>query len=178
MSWVKWYHFGVPDEEGEERESIREHSASVGHCKICTALSGCYFASNNHPAYPQHPHCDCLLLPISVSEGEVTAYCDIRKFTEYIFRFDKSKGKSFLFEEWGYNVGDSENLKEELEQRAKEKYISGDYTLQYSDENGQRITIMIPLVDQNNNTIIIKTGWMVHPLGLIVCATPFTGVAK
>lgn len=178
MSWVKWYHFGVPDEEGEERESIRDDLADLGHCKICTALSGCYFASDNHPEYPQHLHCDCLLLPISVSEGEITAYCDIRKFTEYIFRFDKSKGKSFLFEEWGYNIGDSENLKEELEQQAKAKYLSGDYTLQLLNEYGQRITIAIVLQDQNKNDIIIKTGWMVRPLGRITCSTVFSGVAK
>ena len=116
-----------------------------------------------------------MLLPISVSEGEITAYCDIRKFTEYIFRFDKSKGKSFLFEEWGYNIGDSENLKEELEQQAKEKYLSGDYTLQFLNEYGQRITIAIVLQDQNKNDIIIKTGWMVRPLGRITCSTVFSG---
>ena len=178
MSWIKWYHFGVPDEEGSKRESARERLEQYNHCKVCTVLSGCYFVSENHPKYPQHLHCDCLLLPTAVSEDKVTAYCDIRKFTEYIFRFDNSKGKNYLFEEWGYTIGDSENLKEELERQAKEKYINGDNTLQLLNEYGQRITITISLQDQNKNDIIIKTGWMVHPLGRITCSTVFSGVAK
>ena len=49
---------------------------------------------------------------------------------------------------------------------------------QLSDEYGQRITITISLQDQNKNDIIIKTGWMVHPLGRITCSTAFTGVVK
>ena len=121
MSWVKWYHFGVPDEEGEKRKLKQEDLALLSHCKNCTALSGCYFISSNHPTYPQHFHCDCLLLPVSVSYDSLTAYCDIRKLTEYIFRYDNSRGKNYLFEDWGYNIGDAENLKEELERQAKRK---------------------------------------------------------
>ena len=37
-SWVKWYHFSVPDSEGSERESMREFLAMLGHCKPCTVL--------------------------------------------------------------------------------------------------------------------------------------------
>ncbi len=51
-----------------------------------------------------------------------TSYCDIRKLTEYIFRHDNSRGKNDLFEDRGYDIGDAENLKEEPERQAKEKY--------------------------------------------------------
>ena len=178
MSWIKWHHAGVPDEEGEEREEEREILANLSHCKKCTALSGCYFMWNNKPTYPQHIYCDCLLLPVSVSYDSLTAYCDIRKLTEYIFRYDNSRGKNYLFEDWGYNIGDAENLKEELERQAKEKYLSGDYRLQFANEYGQRITITIVLQDREKHDIMIKTGWLVHPLGRITCATPFSGVVK
>ena len=178
MNWIKWHHDGVPDKEGENRESVRKDLALLRHCEPCTALSGCCFVMDKKPDYPQHPFCDCLLLPIVISYGELIAYCDIRKFTEYIFQFNNSHGKSYLFEEWGFNIGDSENLKEEFERQAKQKYANGDYNLHYADRNGQRITITITLQSQNKNDIIIKTGWMVHPLGLIACVTPFTGVVK
>ena len=42
-SWVKWYHFGVPDEEGKKREVVRDRLSMMGHCKSCTVLSGCFF---------------------------------------------------------------------------------------------------------------------------------------
>ena len=32
--------------------------------------------------------------------------------------------------------------------------------------------------DKEKNVKIIKTGWMVRPLGLITCSTPFSGVVK
>lgn len=50
--------------------------------------------------------------------------------------------------------------------------------MQYADENGQRITIEIGLQDKEKNDRIIKTGWMVRPLGQITCSTPFTGVVQ
>lgn len=178
MSWIKWYHFGVPDEEGSKRERAREDMEYLGHCKVCTALSGCYFVYGNHPQHPQHPYCDCRLLPIAVSKSDLTAYCDIRKLTEYLFRLDNSKGKTPLFEKWGYTIGDSANLKAELERQAREKYLRGAYVLQRLDEYGQRITITITVHDQNNKPIKIKSGWMIRPLGRITCATAFTGVAK
>lgn len=178
MSWNKWHHDKVPNEEGKEREKIRKKLAQLGHCKTCTVLSGCYFVSGNTPDYPQHLHCDCLLWPIAVANDELTAYCDITKFTEYIFRYDKSKGKTYVFEEWGFHIGDSEYLKEELERQAKAKYANGDYTLGVLDEYGQRITIIITLQDKQKNVRIFKTGWMVRPLGRITCNTPFTGGAK
>ena len=48
-SWIKWIHWGVTDEEGEERERQRKQLAFFMHCLCCTALSGCYFAVNNKP---------------------------------------------------------------------------------------------------------------------------------
>ena len=53
----------------------------------------------------------------------------------------------------------------------------GEYSLQLLDEHGQRITIELELKTKNKN-VKIKTGWMVHPLGLISCATPYTGEVK
>ena len=58
--------------------------------------------------------------------------------------------KNYLFEDRGYNIGDAENLKEELERQAKEKCLSGDYRLQFANEYGQRITITIVLQDREN----------------------------
>ncbi len=177
-NWIKWYHKDVPDEPGKIRELARENLALLAHCKKCTALSGCYFASDNKPMYPQHPFDDCEIHSINITQHTLFAFCDIRKFTEYIFRLDNSHGKTYIFENWGYTVGDSQNLKNELETQAKEKYFNGDYKLQFADENGQRITIEITLQDKGKNDKIIKTGWMVRPLGQITCSTPFSGVIQ
>lgn len=177
-AWIKWYHNGVPDEMGDARERARSKLSLFRHCKKCTALSGCYFVSYNKPDYPQHPFDDCEIHPISITRNQLTAFCDIRKFTEYIFRFDNSRGKTYIFENWGFTIGDSQNLKDELERQAKEKYLNGDYKLQSADENGQRITIAISLQDKEKNVRMIKTGWMVRPLGQITCSTPFTGVVQ
>ena len=176
--WIKWFHKGVPDETGNARERARNRLALFRHCKKCTALSGCYFVSDNKPDYPQHPFDDCEIYRVNVMQNRLTATCDIRKFTEYIFRLDNSRGKTYIFEDWGFTIGDSQYLKEELEKQAKDKYFNGYYKLQYADENGQRITIEISLQDKEKNVKIIKTGWMVRPLGLITCSTPFSRVVK
>ena len=90
MNWIKWHHGGVPDVEGELRDKIRKKLSLLGHCKPCTALSGCYFGVEKKPDYPQHPSCDCFLLPVAVTYGNVVAYCNITKFTGYIFKLDNS----------------------------------------------------------------------------------------
>ena len=70
-SWVKWHHFGVPDEEGSERESMREFLAMLGHCKSCTVLSGCFFVKSRLPKKQGagkgllHNNCDCELIKIA-----------------------------------------------------------------------------------------------------------------
>ncbi len=93
-NWIKWYHEGVPDEPRKIRELVRENLALFAHCKKCTALSGCYFVSGNKPTYQQHPFDDCEIHSINITQNNITAICDIRKFTEYIFRLDNSHGKT------------------------------------------------------------------------------------
>ena len=44
-SWAKWFHFAVPDEEGEKRKKIKDRLFELGHCKECLALSVCYFVN-------------------------------------------------------------------------------------------------------------------------------------
>ena len=175
--WIKWRHSDIPDEEGEAREKARSEAKRQKHCNVCTVLSGDYFPSFNMPHYPQHPHCDCMLLSISKPASQAIANCALAKFTGYVFLSENSKGKTELFESWGYTLEDSEYLKYEFEEQAKEKYLKGDYVLQLLDTHGQRITIVIELKTTNNN-VKIKTGWMVHPLGLITCATPYSGEVK
>ena len=83
-----------------------------------------------------------------------------------------------MFLNLGYGIEDSEFLKSEFEEQARKKYLNGDYSLNFLDKYGQRITISITLKNLDNNDTIFKTGWMVHPLGFITCSTPFTGVVK
>ena len=176
--WVKWRHRGIPDEEGAERELARNNAELDKHCKVCTVLSGCYFPSFNMPKYPQHEHCDCMLASISNPNSQAVAFCAVEKFSGYVFDPENSDGKTELFVNWGYSIEDSEFLKSEFEEQARKKYLSGNYTLNLLDKYGQRITISITLKNSDNNDIIFKTGWMVHPLGLITCSTPFSGVIK
>lgn len=130
------------------------------------------------PEYPQHPHCDCMLLSISKPTTQTVAFCAIEKFTGYVFIPENSKGKTDLFLNLGYGIEDSEFLKSEFEKQARKKYLNGDYSLNFLDKYGQRITISITLKNLDNNDTIFKTGWMVHSLGFITCSTPFTGVVK
>lgn len=96
----------------------------------------------------------------------------MRKFTEYIFN-DKyrNNGKSKLFGLLGFLIDDSEYLKTEYENQARNQYLKGNYVLGKLDRYGQRITITITL----RNGVKFESGWLVHPLGLIVCTTPLGG---
>lgn len=171
--WVKWRHFGVPDEEGEARERARADAEDNKHCKVCTVLSGDYFPSFNMPLYPQHPHCDCMLLSISKPTSQAVANCALEKFTGYVFGEKyKDNGKIKLFKDLGFTVEDSEYLKSEFEKQAKQKYINGNYVLGRLNEYGQRITIDIKLKSPTKDDIILRTGWMIRPLGYITCNTP------
>lgn len=172
--WIKWRHPGIPDEEGKAREQARKEAELSRHCKICTVLSGDYFPSFNMPLYPQHPHCDCMLMSVSKPASQAVASCALGKFTGYVFLPGNSHGKTKWFTNQGYTIEDSEYLKSEFERQAREKYLKGDYALQILNEYGQRITVSIELKTEKRN-VKIKTGWMVHPLGLITCATPFSG---
>lgn len=179
-NWIKWYHWGIPDEEGEEREKVREKAAVSNHCKPCTAMSGCYFIDTEKtcPANPHHTNCHCEKL--SLNPPAVDAVCDIKKFTNYIFSGEyESNGKRKLFEDsFGFTIDDSEYLKSELDRQAREKYISGDYSLGKLNDEGQRITIAIDIITPFLGNITLKTGWMVHTNGKITCATPLGGKFK
>lgn len=182
-SWVKWFHLGVPDEEGEERESQRKNLEKLGHCKPCTVLSGCYFVKSRLPKKKAegdgllHPRCDCKLNGIVKPNGKITANCPIGKFTDYIFSEKHAgNGKLQLFRDYfGFTKEDSEYLKTEFDVQAKQKYLNGDYEIGKLDEHGQRISITITVDSATRKNIKLVTGWMVYPLGKIVCTTPLGG---
>ena len=171
--WIKWYHSGIPDEEGEKRKQAQDDAKILKHCENCTALSGCYFSAKNMPLYPLHPHCDCLVFSISKQISKVVATCALEKFTDYIFGEKyQNNGKTRLFKELGFTVKDSNYLKSELERQAKQKYLNGDYILGHLNKYGQRITIDIKMKSPLKNDIILKTGWMIRTLGCLTCNTP------
>ena len=80
----------------------------------CDKFNGCYFIVKQMPKYKQHPRCQCWLNKIAKLIPYITenATCDIRKFAEYVFDEEKSKGKKELFEGWGYTIEDSEYLQQ------------------------------------------------------------------
>lgn len=179
-SWVKWLHWGVPDEEGEERNTVRDHLETLGHCKPCTVLSGCYFVRSKLPKTEGggllHPKCDCRLNKIVKPSGKIEAVCPIKKFTEYIFSEKYAyNGKMELFKALGFKKEDSEYLKREFDRQAKQKYLNGEYELGRLNEHGQRISITITVDSRTRKGIKLITGWMVHPLGKIICTTPLGG---
>lgn len=183
-SWVKWFHWGVPDEEGEEREAQRKNLEKMGHCRECSVLSGCYFVKSRLPRKKSqgdgllHQNCDCKLNGIEKPTAEAIAICSIEKFTGYIFS-DKEKylsnGKIKLFKELGFTKEDSEYLKMEFDSQGKRQYLNGDYEIGKLDEFGQRINITITVNSATKKNIKLVTGWMVHPLGKITCNTPLGG---
>jgi len=150
------------------------------HCAACEALDGCRFTTQNVPPRPQHPFCQCWVepIPLEAMMDEASAECNISKFRDYVFNAEitKNGGKKALFESWGYTAEDSEWLQQEFERQALEKYIAGQYTLGKLDKYGQRISILIDLLNKNTNeTVIIKSGWMVRPDGSITLNTPLAG---
>ena len=125
-NWVKWFHWGVPDEEGKEREERRNDLEALGQCKPCTVLSGCYFVKSRLPKKKAegdgllHPHCDCQLNGIAKPNGRITTICPIEKFTGYIFSEKYiDNGKLQLFKDLGFTIENSEYLKLEFEVQAK-----------------------------------------------------------
>ena len=100
----------------------------------------------------------------------------IAKFDPYLFDPNGVYGhkKDVLFRLWGYTVEDSRWLKEEIERQGLEKYISGEYTLNKLDYNGQRINIVIKIPRKDNGEeVSFISGWMVMPNGKIRLATPY-----
>lgn len=185
-AWIKWIHYGVPDEEGKEREDIRNRLADLFHCKKCTALSGCYFVTNEMPGHlpPEmlHPRCDCTYEFVAASQvkEQARAICSVNKFSGFVFQQSGIRaGKDTPYLDLGFDINDSEYLSKEYERQAKERYEQGQYVLhkkqtEKSKTFGQTINIVIELTG-NGKTRKVRSGWMVHPLGLIVLATPYLG---
>ena len=91
--WCEWSHFLVPNKPDWFRQILRNIIAILGHCLLCSAVDGCYFIKNNSPKHPLHIKCDCTQKVISIIKvkNNATAECDIKKFTEYIFKDKKSE---------------------------------------------------------------------------------------
>lgn len=174
-SWIKWIHTGIPDDIGIIRNEMRNLAERNGHCAKCTALSGCYFYNEDIlkcPLCPLHPDCHCYKINIDYS-NDIVAYCDILKFTKYIFSDQYLvNGKKNLFENLGFTISNSEYLKKEYERQAKLKYETGNYVLDKLDRYGQRINITIEFPRSNKENITFVSGWMVYPNGYIACITP------
>ena len=128
------------------------------------------------PNFPLHDKCDCKIKSTNylTVKSKATAECDIRKFTEYIFKDStKSKGKNQIFYDLGYSVEDSKYLQQEFCRQALESYLTGNYILKNLDMRGQRLAIPIKLGNS-----IFYSGWMLYPEGRITNNTPFGGWVK
>lgn len=174
--WVEWNHFLIPNKPEWFRALLRSIMALSGHCMNCSALDGCYFVKRNMPKQPLHEHCDCDNMNVGYSKVKsmATAECDIRKFTEYVFKDSaSSNGKNKIFYNLGYNIDDSQYLKYEFCKQALKQYLSGNYILKNLDRMGQRVAIPICLNDVN-----FYSGWIFCPEGKIKNTTPFGGWVK
>ena len=169
--WIEWDHIGIPNQSQIVRDIARILLALQFHCLTCTALDGCYFVDNNKPEYPQHERCDCKIISIDKSTltRKANAYCDIRKFTEYVFS-NQSKGKNQIFYNLGFSKQDSQHLQTEYCKQALKNYLNGNYLLKNLDMHGQRIAIPITLKGKT-----FYSGWMICPEGKIQNITPFGG---
>lgn len=117
---------------------------------------------------------------MDIPRPQVTAECEIEKFTKYVFSQKyKNNGKMKLFLSWGYDTIDAQYLVEEFIRQAEEKYANGDFILEVLNEYGQRISIIIEIMRRDGNGIArFLTGWMVYPDGYIKLTTPFEGEVK
>ena len=160
--WIKW--------EAQENE----------YYDNCDKYNGCYFIVKQMPKYPQHPFCQCKLDKIAKPIPNITseANADIRKFTDYVFSEKYDDGKKTLFENWGYNIGDSVYLQQLFVSQALQKYCDGDYCFKGTGQFNANIQITIELPTDSGKMQKIKTGWAVYPGGVIKLLTPFTGFVK
>lgn len=171
--WIEWDHFLVPNKPEWLRNIVRNICALFGHCMVCTALDGCYLLDNKRPEQPLHSKCDCQKKDINffTVKNKVKSECDIRKFTEYVFKgSEASKGKNKIFYDLGFNIKDSYYLQLEYNKQSQEQYINGNYKLKKLDRKGQRLAIPILL-----NGKSFYSGWMLYPEGRIKNTTPFGG---
>lgn len=174
--WIEWVHFLIPNKPEWLREILRNIMAMFRHCLNCTALDGCYLVERNMPEQPLHENCDCGRKSVSYSKvkNNATAECDIRKFTEYVFKNVKdSKGKNKIFYDLGYDINDSQYLQNEYCKQALSQYLIGNYVLKNLDRRGQRLAIPTSL-----NGATFYSGWMLCPEGKIKNTTPFGGWIK
>lgn len=163
-SWVEWQHI----------------TKGKTHCETCLKLDGCWFKASNKPTLPQHPFCHCETMPISYERvlNEATAQSAYSKYDPYLFNrgnvYDHKKQE--MFEEWGYTIGDSKWLQQEIEKQALEKYIAGEYKLGRLNEQGQRISIRVEIPRKHGSgNVSFITGWMVNADGMIHLNTPYGG---
>ena len=106
------------------------------------------------------------------------AYADYKKFDPYLFntKGEETHTKERMFESWGYNVSDSNWLKQGVEKQGLKKYISGNYKLGLLNKYGQRISIRIEIPNKNTGeTVSFIAGFMVCPNGRIRLTTPYGG---
>lgn len=174
--WIEWDHFLIPNKPEWFRIMLRNIMAVFGYCMNCTALDGCYLVTRNMPEQPLHERCDCGKNNISQSlvKNNANAECDIRKFTEYVFKNTQhSKGKNQIFYDLGFNTNDSEYLQMEYSKQALSQYFKGNYVLKNLDIRGQRLAIPVSF-----NGISFYSGWLLCPEGKIKNTTPFGGWIK
>lgn len=162
--WVQWVH----------------HSEGKSHCEECLKLDGCWFSEGNAPPCPHHPYCHCTLEPIDYASvlAKASAHSDYGKFDPYLFNTPGTytHNKEKLFKEWGYTVDDAAWLQTEIERQARDKYISGEYTLGKLDARGQRVSIRVAIPRKNGSgDVSFLTGWMVLSDGKIKLNTPYGG---
>ena len=162
--WVKWIH----------------EATGISHCLECLQLDGCWFARDCAPMWPHHENCHCRLETIDylIVLTNATSQSDYSKFDPYLFDPEDfyKHGKNKMFESWGYTIHDAQWLQREMEQQAREKYISGEYELGKLNAYGQRISIIIKIPNKaQGGTISFVSGWMVHPNGEISLNTPYGG---
>lgn len=63
-----------------------------------------------------------------------------------------------------------------MERQAREKYISGEYTLGKLNIFGQRMNIVIEIPRKDGSgTATFTSGWMVKPSGKLKLNTPYRG---
>lgn len=175
-SWIEWDHLLIPNKPDWLRVILRNIMALFGHCMNCTALDGCYLVTMKMPKQPLHENCDCKKINTSFAKVKqnASAECDIRKFTEYVFKNNKdSNGKNKIFSDLGYSINDSEFLQQEYCRQALEQYLLGNYVLKNLDRNGQRLAIPTNLRGTH-----FYSGWLLCPEGVIRNTTPFGGWIK
>ena len=113
-----------------------------------------------------------------VKNMHAASYSDYSKFDPYLFNThgQYTHTKERLFAQWGYTVEDARWLQAEIERQAREKYVTGDYTLGKLDIRGQRISIRITIPKKDGTgDVSFLTGWMVLPNGQLKLNTPYGG---